>query len=150
LFAVKSGYLVTAFVGRTWMVVLAVGLLMAFGIWGVGFAVYQQVLTGAAYAMAVVVVGIASTGLLLGFRGRISITSGGVVLTAPFRSRTISWDDIADVDMVFGRTWVRCRDHEGRITILVATSAWHPRTNGGVRRDNEALATSLWTGSRSG
>nr|WP_260173964.1 PH domain-containing protein [Nocardioides albus] len=123
---------------------------MAFGIWGVGFAAYQQALTGAAYATAVVVGGIASTGLLLGFRGRLRVTSGGVVLVAPFRSRTISWDDIAEVDMVFGRTWVRCRDREGRIKILLATSAWYPRTNRGVRRDNEALATSLWTGSRAG
>ena len=144
-----SGNLVIAFIGRTWIVVLAVGLLMGFGIWGVGFAVYQELLAGAAYLTAVVVVAIASTGLLLAFRGRVGVTSDGVVITAPFRSRTIRWDDIANVDMVFGRTWVRCRDVEGHVTVLLATSAWHPRTNGRVRRDNEALATLLWTESRS-
>ena len=148
LSVVMSGNLVIAFFGRTWIAVVAVGLLMGFGIWGVGFAVYQQLVAGAAYLTAVLVVAIASTGLLLAFRGRVGVTSDGVVITAPLRSRTIRWDDIADVDMVFGRTWVRCRDAEGRVTVLLATSAWHPRTNGRVRRDNKALATLLWAESR--
>lgn len=30
----------------------------------------------------------------------------------------------------------------------LATSAWHPRLNAWVRRDNEVLATLLWTESR--
>ena len=122
---------------------------MGFGIWGIGFAVYQQVLVGAAYMTAVVVVAIASTGLLLGFRRRMNVTSDGMVLTGPFRSRTIRWDDIAVVDMVFRRTWVRCCDSEGRIAVILTAAAWHPRTNGRIRRDNEALATLLWTESRS-
>lgn len=145
----KSGNLVTAFLGRTWIVVLTAGLLMGFGIWGVGFAVYQQELPAAAYVTTLVVFTIASTGLLLGFRSRLHVTSDGVVLTAPFRNRTIRWVDIVEVDMVFDRTFVRCRDSEGRIAVLLATAAWHPRTNRRIRRDNEALATLLWNESRS-
>ncbi|GGR40583.1 hypothetical protein GCM10010197_01990 [Nocardioides luteus] len=84
---------------------------------------------------------IASTGLRVGFRARAVITSDGLVLAGPVRVQTIRSVDIAEVDMVLNRTWGRCRDSEGRVSNLMAASAWYLRTNGRARRDDEELAT---------
>lgn len=135
-----------AYVGRTWIAAVAAATVLALAIWGVGLALFRGVVDGPAYGAAIVLAAVISAALLFGNRARLSRTSDGLRLVAPFARRTVPWEDIVDVDVILGGQWVRCRDSEGQISLVLASSAWRPRSNGRVRRDNEDLADSLRTG----
>lgn len=135
-----------AYIGRTWIAAVAAAAVLALGIWGVGFALFRGALNGPAYGAAIVLAAVISAALLFGNRVRLSRTPEALHLVGPFGRRTVRWDDIADVDVILGGQWVRCADSDGRISLVLASSAWHPRSSGRVRRDNESLADSLRTG----
>ncbi|MEU4451000.1 PH domain-containing protein [Nocardioides sp. NPDC023903] len=135
-----------AYVGRTWIAAGTAAVVLALAIWGVGFALIRGTVNGPAYGAAIVLAAVISAALLFGNRACLSRTAEGLHLVAPFGRRTVRWADIAEVDVILGGQWVRCRDSEGRISLVLASSAWHPRTSGRVRRDNVNLAASLQTG----
>ncbi|MFD7073808.1 PH domain-containing protein [Nocardioides sp. NPDC059952] len=132
-----------AYVGRTWIVVTAASVILGLGTLAALFAVVQGVVSGLAYGVVVAVAAVLAAALLYGYRARLTATADGLVVAAPFGRRTVPWAAISDVDLTFDGSFVVCRDEERRICLVMASSAWYPRSSQRRRDDNEALVYML-------
>lgn len=133
-----------AYVGRTWFAVTAVIVILGLGTLAAFFAVIQGVISGPVYGVVLVASAVVATALLYGHRARLTPTADGLVVAAPFGRRTLPWAAFSAVDLALDRSFVVCRDRAGKVNLVLASSAWHPRSNGRRRDDNEALAYMLF------
>jgi hypothetical protein len=141
---------VVVFVGRSWAVVMGVGLLWGLLIWVVMFLDFRGALPvplGRIMWTNVLVSG-AAFGAWLLLRSRLEVSVEGLTLTGPLGSRVIPWSELAVIEPAWAWQWVRCRDADGRVTLRFTTSKAYPRMQHQVSTDNKELATRLWYASR--